>query len=172
MTSEIVEGESVWQYPRPPRLEASTRHLRIEHAGLILAETNQSLRVLETSHPPVYYLPPNDVAMEYLRPSRRSGSVCEFKGAATYWTLDLSRGMEKPEAGRGALVVLDAAWCYENPLKDYAALRGYFAFYASRVDACYVDDERVIAQPGDFYGGWITSDIVGPFKGGPGTLGW
>ncbi len=172
MTTEISGGESVWQYPRPPRVESTTRHLKIEHAGLLIAETNRALRVLETSHPPVYYLPPEDVALEYLRPSRSAGSSCEFKGIASYWTLDLSRGRSIAGAGKSPLVVLDVAWSYENPLPAYAELRGYLAFYASRVDACYVDDERVTAQPGDFYGGWITSEIQGPFKGAPGTLEW
>jgi uncharacterized protein (DUF427 family) len=172
LTTEISSGESVWQYPRPPRLETTARHLRIEHAGLVLAESIHAFRVLETSHPPVYYIPPQDVEMEYLRPSRRAGSSCEFKGIASYWTLDLSRGAERTAAGKGSLVVLDVAWSYENPLPAYAALRGHLAFYASRVDACYVDGERVTAQPGDFYGGWITSEIQGPFKGAPGTLDW
>ena len=110
--------------------------------------------------------------MDFLRRSKHSGTACEFKGIATYWTLDLSRGAANPAKGSGATVVLDAAWSYENPLAAYAELRGYLAFYASRVDACYVDGERVVAQAGDFYGGWITAEIHGPFKGGAGTLGW
>jgi uncharacterized protein (DUF427 family) len=162
--------ESVWQYPRPPRLESSSRHLQISHAGLLIAETRRSLRILETSRPPVYYFPPEDVAMEFFRRSKHNTTVCEFKGIATYWTLDLSRGPVKAEGG--ASVVLDAAWSYESPLAAYMELREYLAFYASRVDACYVDGERVSAQAGDFYGGWITSDIEGPFKGDPGTLEW
>lgn len=170
MTTQPVQNESVWQYPRPPRLETSERHLQVFHAGMVVAETRRSLRVLETSHPPVYYLPPEDVAMELLRPGRRNGTACEFKGVASYWTLDLSRGEVKP--AKGAVVVLEVAWSYEEPLTPYEALRGYLAFYASRVDACYVDGERVAAQPGDFYGGWITAEIEGPFKGGPGSLGW
>jgi uncharacterized protein (DUF427 family) len=172
LNEQSGKRESVWDYPRPPRLEPSVRHLQVFHAGLLIGETKRSLRILETSHPPVYYLPPEDVCMDLLRRSKRQGTVCEFKGLATYWTLDLSRGGATPANAGGATVVLDAAWSYENPPIGYAGLRGYLAFYASRVDACYVDGERVAAQAGDFYGGWITADIEGPFKGGAGTLGW
>ncbi len=153
--------ESVWDYPRPPKLEHSGRTIRIVHAGILLAETGRALRVLETSHPPVYYIAPGDVATQHLRRSTRGGSFCEFKGMAAYWSIALD----------GATVA-DAAWSYPRPTAGYAALQDHLAFYASRVDECYVDDERVIAQAGDFYGGWITSDITGPFKGAPGTLGW
>jgi uncharacterized protein (DUF427 family) len=154
--------ESVWDYPRPPRLEPSARVLRIVHAGVVLAETARALRILETSHPPVYYLPQADIDMSLMRQSPRRGSFCEFKGVATYWAIEVA----------GAPRVEDAAWSYASPTKPYAALRNYLAFYASRVDECTVDGERVQAQPGDFYGGWITSDLKGPFKGAPGTLGW
>ena len=154
--------ESVWDYPRPPRLEPSPRHLRIVHAGEVIADTTRALRILETSHPPVYYLPPVDVAMHLLVPSARRGSFCEFKGTARYWTLSLP--------GRSA--VADVAWSYADPSPGYADLQDYLAFYASRVDECTVDGERVQPQPGDFYGGWITSHVTGPFKGAPGTLGW
>ena len=153
--------ESVWDYPRPPRLEASERRLRIVHGGAVVAETVRSVRILETSHPPVYYLPPEDIDMSLLRPSARRGSFCEFKGVASYWNLVTEAGL-----------VQDLAWSYASPTPAYAALRGFLAFYASRVDECTVDGERVQAQPGDFYGGWITRDLRGPFKGAPGTLGW
>ncbi len=159
--SELVE--SVWDYPRPPRLEASPRLIRIVHGGVTIAETSSALRILETSHPPVYYIPPVDIAMEYLERSARASSYCEFKGSATYWSLAL---------GAGARVVKDVAWSYASPTAKYAALRDHLAFYASRVDECYIDGERVQPQPGDFYGGWITSHVSGPFKGAPGTLGW
>ena len=153
--------ESVWDYPRPPRLEPSERRLRIVHGGVVVADTVRALRILETSHPPVYYLPPDDLAMSLLRPSARRGSFCESKGVASYWNLASETGL-----------VQDVAWSYASPTAAYAALRGFLAFYASRVDECTVDGERVQAQPGDFYGGWITSDLRGPFKGAPGTLGW
>ncbi len=149
--------ESVWDYPRPPRLEPTSRRIRIVHAGHTLADTVQALRILETSHPPVYYLPPTQVRMDLLERSASRGSFCEFKGVATYWHLGL---------------VADVAWSYEHPTGAYAALAGHLAFYASRVDECWVDDERVVPQPGDFYGGWITADLRGPFKGAPGTRGW
>ncbi len=154
-------AESVWDYPRPPRLEQSPRHLKIVHQGLSIADTTRSLRILETSHPPVYYIPQSDIAMQYVKASSRRGSFCEFKGVASYWSLQL------PDA-----LVADVAWSYARPSPGYSALKDYLAFYASRMDACFVDGEQVVAQPGDFYGGWITSHVKGPFKGAPGTLGW
>lgn len=152
--------ESVWGYPRPPRVEASTRRARVVHGGVAVADTTRALRVLETSHPPVYYIASEDVCMEYLRPSCRH-SFCEFKGRASYHDLVV-----------GEQVVRDAAWYYPDPAPGYEALRDHIAFYAGRVEACYLDDERVAAQAGDFYGGWITADIERPFKGGPDTSGW
>jgi uncharacterized protein (DUF427 family) len=154
--------ESVWDYPRPPRLEPVPARIRVLHAGQTLADTTQALRILETSHPPVYYLPPADIAMHLLHRSPSRQSFCEFKGLATYWSL----------AVPGQPPSRDAAWSYESPTARYAALAGHLAFYASRVDECWVDDERVIPQEGDFYGGWITSNLRGPFKGAPGTRGW
>ena len=152
-----IPSESVWDYPRPPRLEPTPRHIRILHAGQALADTHNALRILETSHPPVYYIPRSDLAMDRLHRSPSRGSFCEFKGIATYWSL---------------LDADDVAWSYEQPTAPYAALKSHLAFYASRVDECWVDDERVIPQEGDFYGGWITSNLRGPFKGAPGTRGW
>ncbi len=152
--------ESVWDYPRPPRLELTTRHIRVVFNGVTVAETRRALRVLETSHPPVYYLPPEDIRAEYLRPGT-SGSFCEWKGAARYYTLQV--GERRAE---------NAAWYYPNPTPDFAALRNYVAFYAAPMDGCFVDDQRVRPQPGNFYGGWITDDVVGPFKGEPGSMGW
>lgn len=152
--------ESVWDYPRPPRLERVSAKLRVTFAGETIAETDHGYRVLETSHPPVYYFPPSDVQHDCLAaaPGR---SLCEFKGMARYWTLNVgSRRAEK------------VAWSYPEPTERYQALKNFFAFYASRVDGCWVGGERAEAQTGDFYGGWITSRIVGPFKGPPGTLGW
>ena len=149
--------ESVWDYPRPPRLETVPQRLRIVHAGNTLADTRHGLRVLETSHPPVYYIPRSDLDMSSLSPSPTRQSFCEFKGMATYWSL--------PAAA-------DVAWSYERPVPAFAALAGHLAFYATRVDECYVGEERVQAQAGDFYGGWITHNLRGPFKGAPGTRSW
>ena len=157
-----LRQESVWDYPRPPRLEPTTRHLRVVHAGGVLAQTCRGLRILETSHPPVYYFPPSDVTMHRLRASPGRKTVCEFKGVATYWDLILESGAE----------IRSVAWSYARPSSPYIALKDHLAFYPGMVDECWVDEERVVPQPGDFYGGWITSDIKGPFKGPPGTLGW
>lgn len=152
--------ESVWDYPRPPRLEPSDKLVVVEFAGERIAETRSAFRVLETSHPPTYYIPPEDIHREFLVASNL-GTFCEFKGRAAYWTLVVGRRRSE-----------NAGWYYPEPTPAFAAIKDHVAFYPSRVDACYVDGERVQAQKGDFYGGWITADIVGPFKGGPGTMGW
>jgi uncharacterized protein (DUF427 family) len=152
--------ESVWDYPRPPRLEPVSPRLRVTFNGQTIADTRSGYRVLETSHPPVYYIPPADVARQWLR--RAPGqSWCEWKGEAIYWVLEV-----------GDRVAESVAWSYPRPTPDFAPIADHLAFYASRVDACFVGDEQVQPQPGDFYGGWITSNIVGPFKGGAGTRGW
>jgi uncharacterized protein (DUF427 family) len=152
--------ESVWDYPRPPALERTTRQLRVEHAGHVVAETTSGWRVLETSQPPAYYFPPGDVATELFEASP-AHSFCEWKGSASYLDLVVD-GRRSPQA----------AWTYRRPTPRFAELRDHVAFYPQRVDACFVDGELVQANEGDFYGGWITSWVVGPFKGGPGTLGW
>jgi len=152
--------ESVWDYPRPPRLEPTSKHIRVEFGGVVLADTRAALRVLETSHPPVYYIPPEDVALEYLAESRH-GSFCEWKGRAGYYT-----------AVVGERRLENVAWFYPDPTPAFAAIRRYVAFYPEPMDGCFVDGERVQPQPGNFYGGWITSDVVGPFKGGATTRGW
>jgi uncharacterized protein (DUF427 family) len=152
--------ESVWDYPRPPRLEPVARPLRVVFGGRTLAETGRALRVLETSHPPVYYLPPEDVRMQHLLP-RSHSSFCEWKGRAVYF--DVRVGDRSAEA---------AAWAYPDPAPRFAELRDHVAFYAHLMDACYVGGERAEPQPGGFYGGWVTSDVVGPFKGAPGSWGW
>lgn len=128
--------------------------------GVTIADTTRAQRVLETSHPPVYYIPPEDIRMEYLRSTARH-TFCEFKGAASYWTITV-----------GDKIAENAGWSYPTPEKGYEAIKDGIAFYANRVDESYVGDEKVTPQPGDFYGGWITSKIVGPFKGTPGTEGW
>jgi uncharacterized protein (DUF427 family) len=159
----VVPGpgqESVWDYPRPPRLDSVAQRVRVEHRGITIADTMKALRVLETASPPTYYLPPADVATQYLVPGRGQ-SFCEWKGVAEYWDLALE-GAE----------VSQVAWRYPNPDQAFEDLRGYFAFYAGRVEACWVGEERVRPQPGEFYGGWITDSVVGPFKGEPGTQGW
>jgi uncharacterized protein (DUF427 family) len=153
--------ESVWDYPRPPRLLPTSKHLEVYFNGKRIASTSRAYRVLETSHPPVYYLPPADISMEYLQPSPRPVSSCEFKGKATYWDLKV-----------GNAIVRSAAWSYQNPTSSFADIKGYLAFYPSKMELCKVDGEKARPQEGDFYGGWITSDIVGPFKGGAGTWGW
>jgi uncharacterized protein (DUF427 family) len=161
--------ESVWDYPRPPRLELVHNYIRIVHCGILLAETARALRALETSHPPVYYIPHPDIAMHLLKPSAHPASLCEFKGLATYWSIDLTLDPLLNLSESPCAVSLDAAWSYAQPSPAYADLRNHVAFYANRVDECTVDGERVIPQPGDLYGGWITSNITGPFKGPTGT---
>jgi uncharacterized protein (DUF427 family) len=160
-TAEPGPGrESVWDYPRPPRLERSSENVRVELGGVVVARTDAALRVLETSHPPVYYLPADCFVGDSLSATTRA-TWCEFKGRAVYW--DLSAG---------GLTAAHAAWSYPRPAPGYEALVGHLAVYPSRVDGCWVGAQRVSAQEGDFYGGWITADIVGPFKGAPGTRGW
>jgi uncharacterized protein (DUF427 family) len=152
--------ESVWDYPRPPRLEDSTKHIQIVFNGVVIADTHRAKRVLETSHPPVYYIPPEDLKSEYFMPTPRS-TFCEWKGNAAYYTVTV--GDQRAE---------NVAWYYPDPTPAFAGIKDYVAVYPSRMEACYVDGELVQAQPGDFYGGWITQDIVGPFKGSTGTWGW
>jgi uncharacterized protein (DUF427 family) len=152
--------EHVWDYPRPPAVEPCGQRVRVELGGELVADSTRALRVLETSHPPVIYIPPDDVAPGWLAPSRSRTTWCEFKGRAHYLS-----AVDRPDAR-------DVAWTYPAPSPGYEALRGYIAFYPGRVDAAYLDDERVEAQESDFYGGWITRDLVGPFKGPPGTRGW
>jgi uncharacterized protein (DUF427 family) len=152
--------ESVWDYPRPPKVEPCKQRIRVEFNGETVADTARAYRLLETSHPPTYYIRPADVRTEFLKPSL-SRSLCEFKGEARYWDLQL-----------GSRTSSNAAWSYASPNQPYALLRDYLSFYAGRVDACFVDEERVQPQLGDFYGGWITSNVVGPFKGAPGTKQW
>jgi uncharacterized protein (DUF427 family) len=160
--------ESVWDYPRPPRLEPCSKRVQVQFKGRWIADSQSTLRVLETSHPPVYYIPPQDIQQQYLH-SMTGNSFCEWKGVATYYTLTVPCSQDLGEDGG---TVEQAAWTYLSPTPTFAAIQGYVAFYPSKMDACYVDGELVKAQPGDFYGGWITQNIVGPFKGSPGTWGW
>ena len=152
--------ESVWRYPRPPIAERSTRHVTIEHAGIVVADTRDAVRTLETSHPPTWYIPRGAIAPGLLRASARR-SFCEWKGEAQYWHLEV-----------GGQVLTDIGWSYPDPTTAFVILRDHVAFYAGPLDLCAIDGERVRPQPGGFYGGWITSDLAGPFKGVPGSMGW
>lgn len=149
----------MWDYPRPPRLERTTASLRVEHRGVVIAATRQGLRVLETSQPPAFYLPPEDVDQRLLRANPLS-TFCEWKGHASYVDVVVEGD-----------VVAEAGWWYPSPTTAFAPLVGHLAFYAQKLD-CFVDDEPVDANEGSFYGGWITSRVVGPFKGAPGTSFW
>jgi uncharacterized protein (DUF427 family) len=151
---------SVWDYPRPPRLEDFSGRIQVVFNGVVIAETRRAKRVLETSHPPTYYIPLQDIRMEYLDESART-SFCEWKGLTHYFTVRV--GEKSAE---------DAAWFYTEPDPAYADLKDHAAFYPGLMDACYVNGEKVRPQPGRFYGGWITKDIEGPFKGDPGTEFW
>ncbi|UQN07271.1 DUF427 domain-containing protein [Deinococcus sp. QL22] len=152
--------ESVWAYPRPPRLERTPKRIEIVLGGIVIADTTQAYRVLETSHPPGYYLPRATFLPGVLHEAHGASS-CEWKGEAAYWTLSA-----------GGKTVARAGWSYERPTPAFAAIAGFVAVYAGQMDECRVDGERVTPQPGGFYGGWITPDVVGPFKGGPGSMGW
>ena len=152
--------ESVWDYPRPPRLEPTDREVVIILGGEVIARTTGAYRVLETSHPPTFYIPPGDAEARFLERSSRA-SFCEWKGRARYYSIRV-----------GDRRSADAAWSYPDPTPAFAPIRDYLAFYPSRVDEATVAGEVVRSQPGDFYGGWITAEVVGPFKGDPGTMGW
>lgn len=154
-------AESVWDYPRPPRVEATDRRIRVVHRGRVLVDSARAVRVLETSHPPAYYVPFDDIAPGVLVPSGGRRTVCEWKGVASY--VDVV--VEGERAAR-------AGWTFTSPRAGYEVLAGRVAFYAQALDECWVDDERVLPQDGSFYGGWITGDVVGPFKGAPGTSRW
>ena len=157
--------ESVWDYPRPPRVEAVSERIRIVAGGLEIASSTSAMRVLETAGAPVYYLPPSDVRLDLLVPSGH-GTTCEWKGEARYWSIAL------PASAPGGRRIANAAWSYERPLPGYESIAGHLAFYAWAVDEAWVGNERATPQPGHFYGGWVTSRVVGPFKGGPDSFGW
>ncbi|NMG08348.1 DUF427 domain-containing protein [Brasilonema sp. UFV-L1] len=152
--------ESVWDYPRPARLEDSNKSIRVICNGIVLAQTSKPKRVIETSHPPVYYIPSEDIKLEHLIETPKK-TWCEWKGRCQYYDVSV-----------GDKYINHAAWRYFEPTPGFVSIQEYYAFYPSLMDACYVNDQLVTPQPGDFYGGWITSDIVGPFKGSPGTMGW
>ena len=151
---------SVWSFPRPAVAEPCPAHVVIEHHGTVVADTRQSVRTLETSHPPSYYLPRKDIASGVLR--RTSGSsFCEWKGTAIYWDVVI-----------GDIVLPRVGWSYPDPSPAFALLRDHVAFYATPFDRCSVDGHTVLPQAGEFYGGWITPDLAGPFKGIAGSMGW
>jgi uncharacterized protein (DUF427 family) len=152
--------ESVWSYPRPAIARPTDARIRIEHLGQVVADTRRAVRTLETSHPPSYYIPRDDIMPGALRRAEGS-SFCEWKGAATYWDVLV-----------GDVVLSRVGWSYASPTPAFAALRDHVAFYAAPFDRCTVDGEPVTPQPGDFYGGWITRHVAGPFKGIPGSRGW
>lgn len=156
----VVPGpgqESVWDYPRPPVARRCNRLVEVRDGDVIVASTTRSIRLMETASPPTFYIPPGDLVCNALVETSGS-SVCEWKGAARYWAL-----ARKPDTA--------IAWDYPRPRARFSILKCHLAFYPGRI-ACFVDGERVQAQPGRFYGGWITKDVVGPFKGEPGTLHW
>ncbi len=152
--------ESVWDYPRPPRVEPFTGRITVELGGEVIASTSEAFRVLETSHPPTYYLPRDAFLPGALRPASGS-SWCEWKGQAAYFDL----------VG-GGVVAPKAAWSYPKPTAGFEAIADAVAVMAAQVDRCTVNGETVVPQPGGFYGGWITSWVAGPFKGVPGSMGW
>lgn len=152
--------ESAWDYPRPPRVEPVTERIRVVIDGYTLADTTAALRVLETAGAPVYYLPPADIRSDLLVASDRH-TFCEWKGEADYWSIML------PDR-----TVSNAGWSYRSPMAGYGSIRDHLAFYAWLVDEAWVGDELATAQPGRYYGGWVTAKVVGPFKGTPGTEGW
>jgi uncharacterized protein (DUF427 family) len=151
---------SVWDFPRPPIVENEPRRVRVVLGGEVIAETAEAKRILERSHPPGIYLPPTSIAPDALR-ANATTSVCEWKGRAVYF-----------DVGAGEVVAAAAAWSYPDPRPGFAAIAGFVSFYPGRVDACFLGEERVTPQEGGFYGGWITADVIGPFKGAAGTHGW
>lgn len=153
--------ENVWDYPRPPRLEPCGKAVEIHLGGERIAASDRAMRVLETSHPPTIYVPQEDFVPGALVPSPARQTFCEFKGTASYF--DVHGGGEVKEA---------AAWFYPEPVPAFAGLAGHVAVYPGLMERCVLGGEEVQAQEGDFYGGWITSDVEGPFKGAPGTRGW
>ena len=157
--------ESVWDYPRPPRVEPSLAHIQIEFAGHTIAETRRAMRIVETAGAPVYYIPPEDVQMGCLEPVPEERSLCEWKGFAVYYDL-VANGRRSEKA----------AFAYPDPFTDlgagYEAVAGFIGFFPDRVDAAFLEGERVRPQPGGFYAGWVTDAIKGPIKGVPGSAGW
>jgi uncharacterized protein (DUF427 family) len=151
--------ESVWDYPRPPAVVPDARHVVVRCGDQILADSHNTLRVLETASPPTFYIPPADVNFDLLQPDH-GHTFCEWKGQADYFKTEVD-----------GQIIAQVAWCYPEPFEAFEAIRNYLSFYPEKC-ACFVDDERVQAQGGGYYGGWVTAEIVGPFKGQAGTSGW
>lgn len=151
--------ESVWDYPRPPKIDPDSRNILVKLDEVVIAETTNAVRILETASPPTIYIPPSDINMELMEKTSGGSSMCEWKGAATYWNVKLA---DK--------IIPKSAWSYEDPFEEYEDIKSYLSFYPA-IFECFIDDERVNPQPGGFYGGWITSEIVGPVKGEPGISG-
>jgi uncharacterized protein (DUF427 family) len=163
MTELAVNGkpiESVWDYPRPPRLERVDWRIRVVHTGVTVVDAPHAFRVLETSQPPAYYVAAEFVDLDVMVPSPRR-TVCEWKGVAEYADVVIAEH-----------VVREAAWTYPQPIAAFAPLARHWAFYAQKLDQCFVDDEQVTSNEGNFYGGWVTANVIGPFKGAPGTSHW
>ena len=158
--SDLNKRESVWDYPRPPAIENVPQRIKIVFNGKLIVDSHHAKRVLETSHPPVYYVPTEDIKPGTLKLVPGS-TWCEWKGEARYYDVVVGEHIAKK-----------AAWFYPNPAAGYQEIKDYVAFYANNMEACYVGDEFVKPQEGSFYGGWITSNLDGPFKGGLGTAGW
>ena len=154
----------MWDFPRPPRIERVEWRVRVIHAGVTIVDAPHAVRILETSQPPAYYVADEFVALDRLAPSAARPTMCEWKGIAAYADI-VDR--------RDASVLIDAAgWTYPDPTTEFEALVGHWAFYAQKVDECWIDDERVTSNEGSFYGGWVTANVTGPFKGAPGTMHW
>ena len=151
--------ESVWDYPRPPICVDDEREVCVQFGDLVVAQSKNTIRILETASPPTFYIPPADVDFELLVQTAGS-SFCEWKGSATYWSLN-ANGQRLSNVG----------WSYESPSQRFAAIKGFLSFYPAKMQ-CRVAGETVRPQPGGFYGGWVTDEIVGPYKGEPGTGGW
>jgi uncharacterized protein (DUF427 family) len=156
--------ESVWDYPRPPRIEVVDWRVRVVHAGVTIVDAPRVVRVLETSQAPAYYVAPEFVTAGLLVPSPARSTLCEWKGLAEYADVVIP--------GRPEATVSAATWRYPHPTPAFGAITGHWAFYAQKVDECWIDDERVLPNEGSFYGGWVTANVTGPFKGAPGTSHW
>ncbi|WP_254449009.1 DUF427 domain-containing protein [Thalassococcus sp. S3] len=162
MTSEAIQRlpvENVQDYPRPPALQKVPQRVKIHFGGRLIVDTEHALRVLETHHAPTYYIPPSDVDADLI--AAPGATFCEWKGSARYWTVRVG--------GRSAV---RAAWSYADPTGRFSALADHLAFYSSLMDLCQVGEAKVTPQPGDFYGGWVTDNLQGIVKGGPGTRHW
>jgi uncharacterized protein (DUF427 family) len=158
--------ESVWDYPRPPRIERVDWRVRVIHAGVTIVDAPHALRVLETSQPPAYYVAPEFVRLDLLAPSAARRTMCEWKGIADYADIVIPRDGDAPT------FVAAAGWTYRDPTPAFASTANHWAFYAQKVDECWIDDEQVTSNEGSFYGGWVTANVTGPFKGAPGTMHW